>query len=252
MFSPNLGFAWSPSAASTYRLAYQDVTRAAAAVSLANQNTAGISLDVPGLDGGGRLKRLRLQGEWELAGNTFLKAFTDYRELRNLTFQSGSPLNETVDTSQLRRLRQQGVGSAESIESLVGQQAIPAGTVRATGIVLEGIAGSDWGWTAAYLHHQTHSEFFPAVPLPDYPEHTVRFGANWFAPNRWVLGTALTGRSERTTDFAGATLLEADWDLSFSAAWQDAAKRRSLEVFTSGQLRKVDPPTYGLRGVWRF
>jgi hypothetical protein len=62
----NFGLAWSPTASGTYRLAWQDLMRPAASLSLASQNTAGISLDVPGLQAGGRLKRLRLQGEWEL------------------------------------------------------------------------------------------------------------------------------------------------------------------------------------------
>ncbi len=253
VLTPNLGLAWSPTAGSTYRLVYQDVTRSAGAASLAQQDTAGISLDVPGLEGGGRLKRWRLQGEWELGGDVFAKAFVDHRRLRNLTSENGSLLNETADISQFRRLRQQGVLGAESIESLAGTAGgIPSGVVHAAGMVLEGVSGTQWGWSAAYLHHRTQNLLLPNVPLPDYPEHMVRLGLSWFAPNRWVIRTALTGRSERTANLLGNQVLQADWDWSLSAAWQDETKRRLFEVFTTGQLRKDVSPTYGVRGIWRF
>jgi tetratricopeptide (TPR) repeat protein len=251
--TPNLGLAWSPTAGSTYRLVYQDVTRPAGAASLAQQDTAGISLDVPGLEGGGRLKRWRLQGEWELGGDVFAKAFVDHRRLKNLTSEYGGLLNEAADISQVRRLRQQGVLGAESIESLAGTAGgVPSGVVHVAGLVLEGVSGTQWGWSAAYLHHRTENFFLPNVPLPDYPEHMVRFGLNWFAPNRWVIRTALTGRSERAGNLGGTKVLQPDWDLSLSAAWQDEAKRRLFEVFTTGQLRKDLSPTYGVRGIWRF
>lgn len=252
VLTPNFGFAWSPSSATTYRLVYQDVTRSAAAASLMNQDTAGISLDVPGLESGGRLKRLRLQGEWELGHTMFMKAFADHRDIRNLVSENGSLLNETADISQLRRLRQQGVMGTESIETLSGSQAVPAGVVRAVGVVLEGISGTQWGWTAGYLNYQTQNVWFPKVALPDYPRHTVRLGVNWFAPHRWVIRSALTGRSERTTDMGGQMVQKADWDLALSAAWQDERKQRAFELFTTGQFRKDQSPVYGVRGVWRF
>lgn len=250
--SPSLGLAWSPDAATTYRLAYQDITRAAGTTSLAPQDTAGVSLDVPGLEPGGRLQRFRVQGEWELGGTRFLKAFADYRRLNNLQSDAGNVLNETVDLSQLRRLRQQGVGVPESIESLAGQQAVAQGVVRAAGVVLEGVAGTRWGWSVAYLHHQTHNKWLPGVALADYPRHTVRLGLSWFAPQRWVIRTALVGRSERNADALGQVTLKPDWDLALSAAWQDARKQRAFEIFTTGQLRKGESPLYGVRGTWRF
>lgn len=251
--SPSLGLAWSPNPATTYRLAYQDITRAAGASSLAPQDTAGISLDVPGLEPGGRLRRWRVQGEWELGGTTFVKAFADHRRLHNLQSENGNLLNETVDLSQLRRLRQQGVGGPDSMESLAGQQApVARGVVRATGVIVEGLAGSQWGWSVGYLHHQTQNQWLPGVSLPDYPRHTVRLGLSWFAPQRWVIRTALVGRSERTADVLGKLVLQPDWDLALSASWQDARKQRSFEVYTTGQLRKGESPVYGVRGVWRF
>ena len=102
------------------------------------------------------------------------------------------------------------------------------------------------------MHHRTENLLLPGVALPDYPEHMVRLGVSWFGPNRWVIRSAFTGRSERTGNLLGSQVLKPDWDLSLSAAWQDETKRRLFEVFTTGQLRKNETPTYGLRGIWRF
>jgi len=66
------------------------------------------------------------------------------------------------------------------------------------------------------------------------------------------IGAAEQDRSERAGNLGGTKVLQPDWDLSLSAAWQDEAKRRLFEVFTTGQLRKDLSPTYGVRGIWRF
>lgn len=258
--SPSLGLAWSPHVAATYRLAYQDVTRPAGATSLVRQDTAGISMDVPGLEAGGRLRRIRVQGEWEQGGSVFVTAFADRRRLDNLHLPDGRLSNAQEDVSQLRSLRPQGMSGSQSIESLAGQrntsqageQGVAQGVVRVVGTVVEGLAGSRWGWSAGYLHHQTQNLLFPGTALPNYPRHLVRLGVTWFAPQRWVVSAALVGRSERNADITGTAVLKPDWDLALSAAWQDARKQRSFEIFTNGQLSKQTSAAYGVRGIWRF
>jgi len=250
--SPSLGFAWSPDPGNTYRLAYQDITRSAGSTSLASQDTAGISLDVPGLEAGGRLKRLRVQGEWELGDHAFVQAFADHRRMSNLQSDAGDLLYQSADISQVRRLRQQGTVGPESIETLFGRQTVVNGVVRSFGVAVEGLLGSQWGWSAGYVQNHTQNRWLPLVDLPDYPRHVARFGLTWFAPQRWVIRTSLTGRSERLGDLYGKVVLRPDWDFALSAAWQDVRKQRLFEVFTTGQLRKGDSPVYGVRGVWRF
>ncbi len=250
--TPSMGLAWSPAPDSTYRVAYQDITRSVGSASLSPQDTAGISLDVPGLEGGGRMKRWRVQGEWEWGETTFLKAFADHRRLANLQSDNGDLLLESVDISQLRRLRQQGTGGPESIDTLMGRQTVVNGVVRSFGLTVEGLAGTQWGWSAAYVQNHTKNLWLPLISLPDYPRHVVRLGATWYAPDRWVFRASLTGRSERIGDLLGKVVLKPDWDLALSAAWQDARKQRSFEIFTTGQLRKDGSPLYGVRGVWRF
>ena len=248
----NFGLAWSPSPAGTYRLAWQDLMRPASSVSLASQNTAGISLDVPGLQAGGRLKRLRLQGEWELAGSNYVMAFADHRDIRNLFDTDGTLLNASASLAQYDRLRQQSGGQGESAEALESSPSFAAGTARTAGLTFESMASTQVSWTASYVHAQTENELYPKVPLPQFPKHTLRFGLNWFAPERWVLRSALTGRTERTTDAQGSQWLDPDWDLSLSAAWQDAAKRRSFEIFATRLARKDESAAIGIRGSWRF
>ncbi|OYU44066.1 MAG: hypothetical protein CFE44_14960 [Burkholderiales bacterium PBB4] len=250
--TPNIGVAWSPSAGVTYRAAWQDFMRSGSSVSLASQNTAGISMDVPGLQAGGRIKRLRLQGEWELAPTQFLTAFADQREIRNLFNTDGTVLKASSSLAQYDRLRQQSTGQNSSPESLEGSVNFAAGTIRTEGVVFESIANSELSWTAAYIHARTDNELYPKVSLPQFPEHTLRFGVNWLGPQRWVVRSALIGRSERTADAQGSELLEQDWDLSISATWQDTQKRRLFEVFANRLGRKDDSATLGLRGIWRF
>lgn len=250
--TPSMGLAWSPDADSTYRVAYQDITRSAGSSSLAPQDTAGVSLDVPGLESGGRMKRWRVQGEWELGRTSFLKAFADHRRLANLQSDNGDLLLESVDISQMRRLRQQGTSGPESIETLMGRQTVVNGVVRSFGLTVEGLAGTQWGWSAAYVQNHTKNLWLPLISLPDYPRHVVRLGATWFAPERWVFRASLTRRSERIGDLLGQVVLKPDWDMALSAAWQDARKQRSFEIFTSGHFRKDGSPMYGVRGVWRF
>lgn len=248
----NFGLAWSPSINGTYRVAWQDLMRPAASVSLASQNTAGIALDVPGLQAGGRLKRLRIQGEWELSGNNFLMAFADHRDIRNLYDTTGTLLNASASLAQYDRLRQQSGGQGESPEALEASPSFAAGTVRTAGLVFESMASPQWSWTTSYVHAQTDNELYPKVPLPQFPKHTLRFGLNWFAPERWVVRSALTGRTERTLDAQGSQWLDPDWDLSISAAWQDSAKLRSFEIFTARLARKDQSASVGVRGSWRY
>ncbi|OYT93924.1 MAG: hypothetical protein CFE43_00890 [Burkholderiales bacterium PBB3] len=251
--TPNIGVAWSPSSATTYRLAYQDVTRPAADVSLASQNTVGIPIDFPALEPGGRIKRSRIQGEWELFGNNFLTAFFDERSVLNLSLADGRPLNSAINTSQVRRLQQDSLGSVQSIDSAYGNDAFSGGSVRTTAVVFESILNEQFSWSAAYANNRTQNDFRPLTPVPDYPDHVLRFGARWFVLQGWVLGTAITGKTLRTKEtFAGTVFLEPEWDLALNASWQDSAKRRYIELFTSGHLRKVDQPVYGARVIWRF
>ena len=250
--SPSFGVAWSPSAGTTYRFAWQDQMRPAAATSLAPLNTVGISLDVPGWEAGGRLKRQRLQGEWELGEANYLTAFLDKRDIRNVFLADGTLFVDTTSLAAYDRLRQQSPVRGDLPEALESRSAFPAGKMRLAGLAFEKIASSDWSWSASYVHAQTDNEIYPLVPLPAFPEHTLSFGLTWFAPERWVIHSRLTGRSERTLDAQGTQLLDPDWDFSLNATWQDAAKRKLIELYANGLFRKDDTAAYGIRGVWRY
>ena len=251
-WSPRLGVAWKTSPGNTYRLAWQQLTRPASSVSLAPLDTVGISLDVPGLQPGGQLKRLRAQGEWEIGGASYITAFADRRDINNLHDQAGFILNPTSSLAQYDRLRQQGTVSLESAEALEASTLFAAGTIQSVGFVFEKIAGQQWSWTASYVRNWTQNALYPDVPLPHFPEHTLKFGVTWFAPHRWVLHGNMTGRSERTVDDPASKWLDPDWDLSVSATWQDAPKRSLFEIFAKGLNRKDESAALGVRAVWRF
>jgi hypothetical protein len=148
-WSPSLGLAWAASPANTYRIAWQEAMRPATSVSLAPLDTVGISLDVPGLQPGGKLKRLRAQGEWEFKGAGYLTAFADHRDIDNLHDSDGSLLNATSSLAQYDRLRQQSVSAFESPEALEGSSAFAAGRVQSAGVVFEQIATEHLSWTAS-------------------------------------------------------------------------------------------------------
>lgn len=252
VWSPSLGIAWTPFPGNTYRLAWQEAVRPAASVSLAPLDTVGISLDVPGLQPGGRLKRLRAQGEWELSSSSFLTAFADHRDIANLHEPDGSLLSASASLAQYDRLRQQGVSSFESAEDLEGKTSFAAGRIQTVGLVFDKIGTSQLSWTASYVYAQTTNGLYPEVPLPRFPKHTAGLGLTWFAPQRWVVHAHLTGRTERTADDAGTRMLGSDWDMSVNATWQDSNKRHLFEVFAKGLTRKDDSAAIGVRAVWRF
>jgi hypothetical protein len=251
VWSPRVGVAWSPVAGTTYRLAWQDLMRPATSVSLAALDTAGIAMDVPGLQPGGRLKRLRAQGEWELAGNGFLTAFADQRDINNLHDTDGGLLNPSTSLAQYDRLRQQSTTSIESPEALEGPSIFAAGTVQTAGVIYEQIASEYLSWTASYVRANTKNTLYPEVPLPRYALHTVGMGLTWFAPKRWVAQAQLKWRSERTSEDTGLWL-EPDWDLGLKATWQSAAKRQLFEISAQGLGRKDSSSNIGLRAVWRY
>lgn len=251
VWSPRVGLAWSPVVGTTYRLAWQDLMRPATSLSLAALDTAGIPMDVPGLQPGGRLKRLRAQGEWELAGNGFLTAFADQRDINNLHDTDGSLLNPSASLAQYDRLRQQSTPSIESPEALDGSSTFAAGTIQTAGVIYEQIATERLSWTASYVRAQTTNALYPEVPLPRFAMHNVGMGLTWFAPQRWVAQAQLRWRSERTVEDTGQWL-DADWDLALKATWQSATKRQLFEISGKGLGRKDSSANIGLRAVWRY
>lgn len=251
-WSPRLGVAWSPQPAHTYRLAWQDLVRPAAAVSLAPGDTAGIGLDVPGLQPGGRLQRWRAQGEWELDARSYLLAFADRRDIHNLTSPDGQVLNPVASMAQYDRLRQQGLGNALAPEALEGDPVFASGIVRTQGVVYERMATDRLSVNASFIHASTENRAYPGVPLPYFAKYALGLGLTWFAPQRWVVQVRATRRTQRYADDRGTSVLDPDWDVSLRATWQDPAKRHLLEFFARGLSRRDDTASLGLRAVWRY
>lgn len=255
-WSPSWGLAWNASPRSTYRLVWQTGVRPANAVSLASMDTVGIPLDIAGVQAGGSFKRLRVQGEWELelalAGNSYLMAFTDHRQINNLHDAAGNLLNASASLSQFDRLRQQGMNTTTLPESLETSPNFASGTVISTGLVWEQIARSNLSWSASYIHTRTRNAMYPLVALPYFPTHTLGLGGTWFAPSNWVVRAHVTGRSERTTSDTGSQRLEADWDVALRATWQSSNKHQLFEVFSQGLARKDASALLGFRAVWRY
>jgi Flp pilus assembly protein TadD len=251
-WSPRIGIAWSPSAGATYRFAWQRLVRPATGASLAPLDTAGISLDVPGLQPGGRLKRSRAQGEWELGASSFMTAFVDHREIRNLYGPDGQTLNAEASLAQYDRLRQQGLAGVLSPEALEAPPVFASGTINTAGLIFERIASDRWSWSANYIYSQTVNDPYPLASLPYLPKHRLGFGVNWFAPARWVIRAQAVRRSERFADATGNSRLEPDWDVSLRATWQDSAKRSLVELYASNLARDDNTRTVGLRVILRF
>ena len=251
-WSPRLGLAWSPSSGTTYRFAWQRLMRPATGASLAPLDTAGISLDVPGLQPGGTLRRSRVQGEWEFGERAYLMAFADHRKISNLYGPDGQTLNAEASLAQYDRLRQQGLAGSLSPEALEASPVFASGTIDTAGIVYERIAGDRWAWSANYIYSRTDNVPYPLAPLPYIPKHRLGFGASWFATGRWVIRAQAVRRGERYADATGNARLEPDWDVSLRATWQDAGKRALVELYANNLERRDDTRTVGVRAVWRF
>jgi len=251
-WTPRLGFAWSPTSSTTYRYAWQRLVRPATGASLAPLDTAGISLDVPGVQPGGSVTRSRAQGEWEIGERSYVMAFADHRKIRNLYGPDGQTLNAEASLAQYERLRQQGLAGSLSPEALEAAPVFASGTVNTAGVIYEHIAGDRWSWSANYIHSRTSNVPYPLAPLPYFPKHRLGLGASWFATGRWVIRAQAVRRSERFADATGNARLEPDWDVSLRATWQDAAKRALVEFYGNNLARSDDSRTVGVRAVWRF
>jgi hypothetical protein len=248
-----LGAVWHPSASVAVRAAWQDWVRSTAPHSLRPPAIAGIPVDDQLTLPGGRQQRLRLQADWELTGSSFVSAFVDARNVRNLG-DPGFVLNTGQEVSDVNRVRDRGTfQNWNDPERLEGQPVFAEGSLRQAGLVGNAVLGSGFSASTSYVRSDSHntSEWLNGLPLPYVPRHRVGFGMDWSNEAHLTVGATLVWRSEQLTTEYGSEL-PASWDLTLRMKWESMDKRWQLESWASQLLKKTVDPTFGLAVLLRY
>jgi outer membrane receptor protein involved in Fe transport len=211
---PRLGLVYRFSPNQLVRLAYQEWIRPSGFSSLGQVATAGIPLDDRLVMRGGELNRLRGQIEWEWSAKTFTQVYLDFKEIDNDLFDAiPFTVNELDD---LVKLRQRDLGSLVRGDLLefVSTPEYEGADIFNFGISINHRLGGGLGLFGRYIY--TDSENNGTVNrgnlVPYLPEHTNALGATWTSPDGWYFVTRFVYRSERFSDAANLTPLEASWD----------------------------------------
>ncbi len=250
---PRLGLALSPNPRHTYRIAYQHWLRPVGAAGLAPITTAGIPLTAPGLLRGGELRRLRLQGEWELNDRLLLTAFADRQRISNLHDGQDDPFDYADSAAQYQQLRQQSATHFGSLEALEWQPIFASGEIESVGLLGNAILLPRLSLALGYIQSAEENRRVAEYHLPYIPRHRATTGLTWLPASGWTLQSRLSWRSERASSQKLAEPdLAADFDLALRAAWESADKSWLLEGFAGGLLRKDDGWLVGGQLVRRF
>lgn len=250
---PRVGLAWSPSAQSTWRMAYQHWLRPVSASTLGPVATAGIVLDDQAVLAGGTLKRLRLQWERELSDNSFVMAYADARRIQN----PGLPdkvLNTRVEVNDLERLRNRAALVLRSHgETLEEPPVFLQGKVGTLGVSANHLLSSTLSVFAQYatIYSRNTSDLFDGKPLPYMPRHRLGLGATWQGPQRLLFQVQAIYRTHRfTTEFGEA--IPSGWDVALSGNWQTQDRRWTVGFYALNLLHKQRSASLGVQAVWRY
>jgi len=257
-WNPQLGLAWNPVAGQTLRLAAQEWRRPVGVNSLAQTDTSGIPLDDRLVSVGGKLKRVRVQYEWERDAKTFLQGFLDHKEVRNLADPKGL-LVADLQLEDLERLRNRSRLSPMAIDLWEATPEFGAADVDTAGFAVNRLFRRDLSGYLRYQYSQSDNvgAGLQGNKVPWLPRHLLSLGGNWLPKARWQLGTTLTYRSERFADEANTQRLSGGWNLGLRSYWEDAAKHWSVEaivdnLYSNKASTTTRSPVFGVQALYRF
>lgn len=257
-WNPRLGLAWSPTANQTLRLALQKWRRPVSVSTLGVVDTAGIAVDDRLVGLGGELKRLRAQYEWETSANSFIQAYLDRKQVRNLATVSSTLVGD-INLEDLERLRNRSRLSQQAIDLWEATPVFGSADVNAVGLAANTLLSDQLTGTLRYQysHSRNTGLGFEGNLVPWLPRHLFSAGANWLPRPRWQLGTTLTYRSQRYGDEANNQLFHAGWNLGLRSYWESLDKRVSVEVIAENlhsdkNAAAVHSPVVGTQFLYRF
>lgn len=255
---PRLGIAWSPAQGSMLRVVYQSWQRPVSVATLDQVDTAGIPVDDRLTAIGGRLKRGRLQFEWQLGQDTFWQVYADHRKVEN----PSNPATDSVadiNLQDLDRLRNRNRLSLTTVDLLEQDPVFSAGRVNAAGVAVNQIVRANWSVAARYQYQQTRNtgDFYSGKELPWLPRNLFMVESSWLPLPRLLLGADITYRSERYTDEANLNRLKAGWGAGLHGYWESSDKRWSVEgvaenLYANKDAAAVRPARLGMQVLYRF
>ena len=233
--SPRLGAVWHPDDNTWLRLAWQKWLRPAGMSSLGPVATAGIPLDDRLVMRGGKLDRVRLQGEWQATPTTFLTGFLDHKRIDNQVMPAlPFAINDLESLGKLRP-RDYGQLMREDLYEFFDAPSYAGGTIRQAGLSVNHMLGREWGLMARYQYTDSENQVFSGWEVPYLARHTAAIGATWIRPDGWYLAGRLVHRGKRYADEVNFTELSASLSADLDVFWQSRDKHWLLR-FSANDL----------------
>jgi hypothetical protein len=253
-WSPRAGLAWKATPTATLRAAYQRWLRPASIGSLKASSTAGIVLDDRFVLPGGKLERLRAQGEWQATPRVLVTAFADRQEIDNLFSPLIGVLNNRPDATNLERLRNRSFTALASLEGLEGFPELARGDLTERGFTVNALATKRISVFAegTWATSENTGAFFPGKLFPFLPKRRLALGATCFPARNWSLAAKAIHRTERFADEANELRLAPEWSGAVQGYWESSDKRWSVEVVVASIGAKSADESVGVALNYRF
>ena len=124
--NPRLGLAFAPAPGQKLRVVLQRWRRTAGNGSLGPVDTLGIPLEDRLVESGGLARRTRVQYDWHTGSDSFLQAFANHRQVRNLASATTAQFR-VFGVSELDALRARKPVFGEAFDDLEKTPGLPAG-----------------------------------------------------------------------------------------------------------------------------
>jgi tetratricopeptide (TPR) repeat protein len=251
--NPRLGAVYQFEPGRLVRVAWQKWFRPASVATLGPVATAGIPIEDPLVQVGGKLDRLRAQVEWELTSRSFVAAYLDRQEIRNLP-AAGLAAGVRPDLAELDNLRNRSLFNVASLDGLEGRPEFGQGRVRAAGAAWNQVFGAHWsGYLRyAYADSENIASALQGRQLPFLPKERYAAGVTWVGNNRMYLSAQLLHRSARFADEANLRPMRGGWEGIGNLYWETDDKRWALQGAVNGLLKKDTPVTIVFNASYRF
>ena len=248
-----LGGLIHPAPGWTLRAAWQDWTRPFSFNTLAPVATAGIPVDDHYTLPGGRLKRLKLQAEWQHKHGLTL-AWADHREIENLAYDCVDGAiyrgSELADLSRLDVRTLQNL----TLDDPLGQPVFVGGRLDETGIGHEQILSDTLSFGIQLRQTQSKStQCHLASALSYTPRQQAGIGATWLPAPRWLIQARAIWRNSQFADVrhTDTSAIAAGWETTLRGSWQ--APRKDWQIDTYLKQEVGDGGTAaGMAVQWRY
>lgn len=229
--NPRLGMAFAPAPGQKLRVVFQRWRRTAGNGSLGPVDTLGIPLEDRLVESGGLARRTRVQYDWHTGSDSFLQAFADHRQVRNLASATTAQFR-VFGVSELDALRARKPVFGEAFDDLEKTPVFLQGRVSSAGLAGNWLLSPSLTLAARYTLSDSHNSgaAFNGNAVPYIPRHFANLSAFWQLSGSWLVGLSANYRSSRFADEANTVALQAGWVFGITSFWESDDKRWTLEA----------------------